>query len=290
MAIDYRKRAKKVASDPFVVIDANYFIDDSGIIVYDHRPIHSTTNMSAFPSTRVIDDCKVSALAYQHWFRYCHVLKIVNRQGMKVLDIGAGDCMAGFFLYRNMRRPKYAAIDLDHSRLQKAVDRGFGLEEYIFIQRDLTKDLPFDDNSFDIVLAYEVIEHVERNQAIGIVMECHRVLAEGGLLSLSTPNRRTTKIAKKYKRFKAHGTRGKFEEHPYEWSLDDLLILLKTVGFDPKKTLTYGQDFDHIKAAGKPLDLFRQSLRNYFPSSIARVILSLTDPDNASFVMVEAIK
>jgi len=49
--------------------------------------------------------------------------------------------------------------------------------------------LPFEDASFDLVVASDVIEHVESPECF--VRECSRALLPGGLLFLATPNRYT---------------------------------------------------------------------------------------------------
>jgi ubiquinone/menaquinone biosynthesis C-methylase UbiE len=49
------------------------------------------------------------------------------------------------------------------------------------------EQLPFDDASFDLVAASDVIEHVQSPQRV--VAEAARVLRAGGLLFLATPNR-----------------------------------------------------------------------------------------------------
>jgi len=48
-------------------------------------------------------------------------------------------------------------------------------------------ELPFEDASFDLVVAFEVIEHLENWR--GFLEESRRVLAASGQLIVSTPNR-----------------------------------------------------------------------------------------------------
>ncbi len=47
--------------------------------------------------------------------------------------------------------------------------------------------LPFEDESFDYVISFQVIEHIKRDEAF--VTEVHRVLRPGGKFIVSTPNR-----------------------------------------------------------------------------------------------------
>lgn len=51
------------------------------------------------------------------------------------------------------------------------------------------KKLPFPDNSFDTVLSFQVVEHVENTDAY--FSEIHRVLRPSGHLLIATPNRET---------------------------------------------------------------------------------------------------
>jgi predicted SAM-dependent methyltransferase len=53
---------------------------------------------------------------------------------------------------------------------------------------DLRKPLPFGDESIDYVFSEHFIEHITREEAIGLIKECHRVLNKNGVLRLSTPN------------------------------------------------------------------------------------------------------
>ena len=290
----YIDRAIRIAKSPFLKLtDTNFGISPKGVVVYNQYPQHKTTNMSAFPVEKVIAEHRKSSLAYQHWFRYLHAIKLATKTKMMVLDIGAGECLIGHFLYQNLRKPQYVAIDLNGKRLEQGINRGFGKENFLFMQRDLIRVFPFEDNTFDLIFAYEFIEHVEKKHAAGMLRECYRVLKKGGKISLSTPNNRGKKVAKKYEKFKVHG-KDNYQEHPYEWGLKELLDYMEKIKFEVDKI--YGQDFDHIRQPDKMNYDFGgffgtySSLRSYFPSSIARLLGSLEHPLEASFVMVEAIK
>lgn len=83
-------------------------------------------------------------------------------EGKKVLDIGCG------------RSKLPGSTGLDHMPLP-GVD----------VVADLNKRLPFDDASFDVVHANQVLEHVA--DLIPLIHEIHRILKPGGLLVAHTP-------------------------------------------------------------------------------------------------------
>jgi SAM-dependent methyltransferase len=45
---------------------------------------------------------------------------------------------------------------------------------------DLSKGIPFADQTFDVVYHCHVIEHIDRDNALDFVKECYRVLKTGG--------------------------------------------------------------------------------------------------------------
>jgi predicted SAM-dependent methyltransferase len=53
---------------------------------------------------------------------------------------------------------------------------------------DVTRPLPFADESFDAVYHSHVLEHLPRDQAKAFLCECRRVLKPGGVLRLAIPN------------------------------------------------------------------------------------------------------
>lgn len=49
-------------------------------------------------------------------------------------------------------------------------------------------ELPFENESFDTVVCWEVIEHLPENSEHALFVEVNRVLKVGGAFSLSTPH------------------------------------------------------------------------------------------------------
>jgi SAM-dependent methyltransferase len=100
-----------------------------------------------------------------------------------VLDAGCG---VGWGTMRLLDAGARSAVgvDLDELALRSARERAGGAAE--FVQGNLL-DLPFQDDSFDLVVCFEAIEHVE-NPGLALD-ELRRVLGPGGVLAVSSPNR-----------------------------------------------------------------------------------------------------
>ena len=108
-----------------------------------------------------------------------HIPEIVGFErwtGRDVLEAGCGVATDGLQFARAGAR--YTGLDLSPVALDLA-QRRFELEgaEGRFIRGSVT-DLPFDDESFDVVYSHGVIHHVDDTR--GAVDELHRVLRPGG--------------------------------------------------------------------------------------------------------------
>ncbi len=95
----------------------------------------------------------------------------------KILDLGCGD---GDYSQR-LKDLGFEVIagDIDLARFKYK-------NEIEFKHCDITKELPFADNTFDYVLLMEVVEHL-RNPYM-VIPEINRIIKNNGALILSTPN------------------------------------------------------------------------------------------------------
>jgi ubiquinone/menaquinone biosynthesis C-methylase UbiE len=136
-----------------------------------------------------------------------------------VLDVGCG---TGYFtmLIKN-KADHVVGVDIDCAALRIA---GEFTPECDFINADVTK-LPIKDKSATKVLCTEVLEHVEDD--VGLMMECHRTLTDGGTLVCSSPNERYAFRSGK----KSHTAKGPEQHVRAGYSPETLQRLLSKAGF-----------------------------------------------------------
>jgi ubiquinone/menaquinone biosynthesis C-methylase UbiE len=103
------------------------------------------------------------------------------RAGDRALDLGCGDGVFTAELAGVGARP--VGADVAEAALERARDRH---PELAFELVPLDGPLPFADNSFDVVWASEVIEHI--GDTARWLSEIRRVLAPGGRLLITTPS------------------------------------------------------------------------------------------------------
>jgi ubiquinone/menaquinone biosynthesis C-methylase UbiE len=109
---------------------------------------------------------------------------MVALEGRSVLDVGCG--FGGFQVAASEAGATCAGVEIVEARLRMAVERItlHGQQPRVLIA-DAFK-LPFRDESFDVVVSSEVLEHVKSRDAF--IGELSRVLRRGGVLYLAFPN------------------------------------------------------------------------------------------------------
>jgi GT2 family glycosyltransferase/SAM-dependent methyltransferase len=148
-------------------------------------------------------------VVYEHFHRYMWAAEIIA--GRRVLDVGSGEGFGSAILADHCTEVVGIDIDartVDHSQLNYARP---GLSFGIGTATDLSR---FESGSFGAVVAFELIEHVSEQEEV--LAEIARVLAQDGLLVMSTPDRRSYS--------EATGQNNPF--HVRELSLEELTALL----------------------------------------------------------------
>ncbi|MEH2213195.1 bifunctional 2-polyprenyl-6-hydroxyphenol methylase/3-demethylubiquinol 3-O-methyltransferase UbiG [Nostoc sp.] len=106
-------------------------------------------------------------------------------KGLKVLDIGCGGGLACEFV-ANLNAD-VSGIDLSFNSIKIAQEHARASNLKIDYQRALAENLPYEENSFDVVLCFDVLEHVEDWKKV--ISEAYRVLKPDGLFLFDTINR-----------------------------------------------------------------------------------------------------
>jgi len=105
-------------------------------------------------------------------------------KGKATLDIGCGSGYGSSYLVGKGAKEVIGG-DISGEAIEYA-QAHYKKDGLHFLRLDAQR-LPFSDNSFDVVVSFEVIEHVARYK--DFVSECRRVLKDNGVFICSTPNK-----------------------------------------------------------------------------------------------------
>jgi 2-polyprenyl-3-methyl-5-hydroxy-6-metoxy-1,4-benzoquinol methylase len=142
------------------------------------------------------------------------------------LDAGCGSGVFSAYLARRGWRVK--AVDASEKMLVSAGGRLRSVSDRVSLHWGRIDDLPFPDQSFELILCFSAVEYVRDDEAV--FSELARVLRPSGLLFLTVPNRRS--IVRIVERTLARSTGAlsrssrdgrylKFQEHQYVPSVLD---------------------------------------------------------------------
>ncbi|HEX4308049.1 MAG TPA: methyltransferase domain-containing protein [Solirubrobacterales bacterium] len=117
----------------------------------------------------------------EHRARYHFGSQVVA--GKEVLDASCG-IGYGLEILSRARASAVTGVDVSAEAIAAATER-FGEYAAALVEADL-RELPFEDDSFDVVVSFETIEHVEEPEKA--LAELCRVLRPDGVLVISSPN------------------------------------------------------------------------------------------------------
>ncbi|HEY6942327.1 class I SAM-dependent methyltransferase [Dokdonella sp.] len=181
-----------------------------------------------FTGERFTPEC-VREIWYEHWHRYAFARRLAA--GRRVLDAACGEGYGSALLASVA--VDVVGVDIDAASVAHARARYGAHPRLRYEQADATA-LPFADRAFDFVVSFETLEHLAAQEAL--LEGFARVLADDGLLLISSPDKRTYSDQA--------GFRNEF--HVRELYREELLALLRP-------------HFPHVRLYGQKL-LFQSAL------------------------------
>jgi SAM-dependent methyltransferase len=151
-------------------------------------------------------------IVYEHVHRYAFARAFAR--GRRVLDAACGEGY-GTALLATVAQSA-VGVDIDAAAVQRARDACRDRGNARFVEGSVAA-LPLPDASVDVVVSFETIEHLAAADQPRMIAEFARVLAPGGTLLLSSPNRLEYSDARNY--------RNPF--HLHELDRDELARLLE---------------------------------------------------------------
>lgn len=145
------------------------------------------SDFMAFMHERYVPGTWSKIAAYEHVPRYALTKALVK--GKSVLDFGCGTGYGAAMLAETAA--KVTGLDIDDAALvwAREVHRQSNLD---FVRHDdLGASLP--NASFDVVTCFEMIEHVDHATQKAVIASIARLMKNGGVFLISTPNPEVTK-------------------------------------------------------------------------------------------------
>lgn len=134
-----------------------------------------------FTGERFTPECE-REIWYEHMHRYAFVAPWCD--DAKVLDAACGEGYGSEILSRTAAQ--VTGVDRSEQVIAHARQRYASAGNLVFEEADCT-DMPFEDDSFDIVVSFETLEHLKDQERL--MCEFRRVLRPDGFLVLSSPDK-----------------------------------------------------------------------------------------------------
>lgn len=123
----------------------------------------------------------VREIWYEHMHRYAFAAPIVT--GLDVLDAACGEGYGSAMLSASAH--SVTSVDVSSKAIEHA-KRRYDLPNVVYQQADCCS-LPFEDHTFDCIVSFETIEHLEGQSKM--LSEFRRVLKPTGFLLISSPDK-----------------------------------------------------------------------------------------------------
>ena len=125
-----------------------------------------------------------SLIAYEHLHRYAYATTFV--EGKRVLDLACGEGYGSKMM--SNAASSVIGIDIDDQAVEHARSK-YGSAKLQFLKGSITAVPISDDHSFDVIVCFEAIEHIDDHHQL--LTEAKRLLKADGIFIVSTPNKVT---------------------------------------------------------------------------------------------------
>jgi ubiquinone/menaquinone biosynthesis C-methylase UbiE len=128
---------------------------------------------------RMVPESAGTATFWEHVYRYAFASRFVK--GKRVLDIACGEGYGTAALHK-AGAAHVVGVDISAAACMHVREK-YGLDA----REGSAENIPLPDNSVDVVVSFETVEHVPNPSRF--LDECARILAPGGRLVISTPDK-----------------------------------------------------------------------------------------------------
>lgn len=240
-----------------------------------------TARYDYLKSIRILDEngCDVFLANQEEWRSYVkksvdrvfYILSLIQgNEQLRILELGASPYLITAAIIDLLQLSVttvssqdiiWPGQEIDTGKRQRDVaigDKIYSLQEHLFnVEKDI---FPFADETFDLVLCNELIEHLLFNPT-HMLCEINRVLTHGGKLILSTqPNilywRLALQLFLNLTFEMPYSGQGPYGRHNRLFTPDELKILAESNSFEVKMIKV--QTFREIRSKSKLIHLLRQ--------------------------------
>jgi len=210
-----------------------------------------------------------------YWYLFLKFLQLSKyiENGDIVLDIGSGPGNLPKMLKFLLKKPKkYVMVDLDKRAIEKAKEFKYNFPVEFHICNAL--ELPFEDNTFDVIIASDVIEHMDEESGDKLLEKCSKILKSDGTLIIVTTN---------IEKLDPEKDKEWFEEHIKLYRVDELIEKVENHGFRVIEIYgIYGREKDIKNALPPRGQETYEKLKKALPQPfLINIFWRLADPKHA---------
>jgi hypothetical protein len=262
---------------PFVPSTEKPFALPSGLSEEDLRQIFLSFSLDGGPVGQM------DPYFYDAFFRFMHSWEAVRDDKGRCLELGANPYFITWLLHEHtdleLTLANYFGGPESKGRQTLSwLDGGQRTEVVLEFDHFNSEEdrFPYDDASFDVVIYCEIIEHLLMNP-VHTLKEIRRVLRPSGKLLVTTPNvarfENLMALAAGRSIYDPYSGFGPYGRHNREYSIGELIHLLRFCGFSEESTFTadaHSHDF-----SGDPLFARACRLARDRPHSLGQYLFAI---------------